>query len=391
MSITFIHTADWQLGKPFAGVDDDHNRVLIQQERINVLNRITQATQEKGAQFILVAGDLFDSPTPTKSTVCAACSAIGAMKVPVYAIPGNHDHGGPGSLWEQEFFRQECRQLAPNFHVLLEAKPMVLEQVVIFPCPLLRRHESTDPTAWLRSPSLDLACFGDKARVVIAHGSVQGFAAQASEEEETEGVLPNQIDLARLPEGAFDYIALGDWHGCKEVAPKAWYSGTPELDRFPKGSEHDPGKVLSVTARRGELPVVQRLTSALFGWHELEFEFADDSALAQLEERITALVGNRAGQDLLRLRLSGALGIEATTRLESRFEAWKARLLRLKLSNETVVSPSQAEVEALRDRPFDPLISRVAEKLLTTAGAGGEEAAIARVALRELYAVCQAN
>ena len=29
------------------------------------------------------------------------------MDVPVLAIPGNHDHAGPGTVWEQDFFRRE--------------------------------------------------------------------------------------------------------------------------------------------------------------------------------------------------------------------------------------------------------------------------------------------
>jgi DNA repair exonuclease SbcCD nuclease subunit len=65
MSITSIHTGDWQLGKPFAGVEDDNNRVLLQQERINVLGRIAHLAEESGARFNIVAGDLFDSPTPS--------------------------------------------------------------------------------------------------------------------------------------------------------------------------------------------------------------------------------------------------------------------------------------------------------------------------------------
>jgi DNA repair exonuclease SbcCD nuclease subunit len=218
---------------------------------------------------------------------------------------------------------------------------------------------------------------------------VQGFAAPDTDEEGAGEGLPNQIDLDRLPVDTFDYIALGDWHGAKEVAPKAWYPGTPELDRFPKGGDHAPGKVLMVTARRGGLPDVLPLATARLGWHELDFQFADDSALAQLEERVVSLIGGRASQDLLRLRLSGILGIEATTSLERTLEAWKARLLRIKLSNETILAPSQSEMEALQNRPCDPLISRVSAKLLAVADGGDEEAAIARTALRELYASCQ--
>ena len=37
---TFLHTADWQLGKPFAGVEDPDKRVLLQHERLNAGRRI---------------------------------------------------------------------------------------------------------------------------------------------------------------------------------------------------------------------------------------------------------------------------------------------------------------------------------------------------------------
>ena len=116
----FIHTADWQIGKPFARIDDAHKSALVQQDRLNMLQRIGEAAKEHRAEFILVAGDLFDTPTVTKATVSAACSAIGSLGIPVLAIPGNHEHGGPASIWEQPFFQREQASLAPNFRIILK-------------------------------------------------------------------------------------------------------------------------------------------------------------------------------------------------------------------------------------------------------------------------------
>ena len=110
--------------------------------------------------------------------------------------------------------------------------------------------------------------------------------------------------------------------------------------------------------------------------------------MAQLELEINTLTGARAGQDLLRLEVRGSLGIEATMRLEGMLDAWQARLLRLKLSNSTVIAPSEAEIQALTQRASDPLISCVAAKLVRAAAGVGEEAAAARLALRELHAAC---
>jgi len=379
MAARFLHTADWQLGKPFAGVEDVQKRSILQQERIEVLKRIATAAQEHGAEFILVAGDVFDSSAATKATVSAACAAIRDMGRPVFIIPGNHDHGGPGSVWEQPFFLREQQSLAPNLRVLLKPEPVECESAILYPCPLLRRHESTDTTAWLRTLDID----ADKPRVVLAHGSVQGFGTQDDDEEAGAGV--NQIDLDRLDDGRFDYIALGDWHGTKQVNPRAWYAGTPEPDRFPRGEGNDPGHALVVTAGRGELPAVNRLDTARIGWHQTAFHFDDDSALDRLEAELQKLSGNRARQDLLRLELSGSLGIEAASALESMIESWQARLVRLKLYDQTRIAPSPPELMALTERASDPLIARVARQLVEQQSGDSEEAAIARTALRVLY------
>ena len=389
MSITFVHTADWQLGKPFARVSDTEKRALMRQERIQVIERIGNLATERGATFIVVAGDLFDTPTVSKATVSQACSAIGKIKIPVIAIPGNHDHGGPGSLWEQSFFQRERESLAPNLQVLFAEVPLELDDAVIFPCPLMRRHEANDPTAWLREfDDEGLKKFGDKPRIVLAHGSTQDFGGAGGDDEEGGGGVPNLINLDRLSQDCFDYIALGDWHGTRAISDRAWYSGTPEPDRFPKGALNIPGNVLVVTAERAAAPGVEPVATAALGWHHFDFEFASDDDISTLCERFDQLVENRAGRDLLRLDLRGSLGIEATTRLEDLLQSWESRLLRMKLSNETVIAPNAEEIEALTQRAEDPLISSVAGQLLAKSRAQDtDEAAIAHIALRELHAL----
>lgn len=387
-TIRFVHTADWQIGKSYASVEEAHNRALLQQERVEVIRRIGALARQHEASFVLVAGDLFDSPTPTKSVVSAACAAIGSIELPVLAIPGNHDHAGPGSVWEQEFFERERASLAPNFRILRTPEPVEVGDAVLFPCPLLRRSESVDTTAWLRDGGAFEGA-GNKVRIVLAHGSTQGFESSGDDDEFSE--TSNRIDLARLDQAAFDYIALGDWHGTKQVAAKAWYSGTPEIDRFPKGDLNDPGNVLLVTAGRERPCVVENLRTARFGWHRLQRCLMEDEAVERLREEIDALLENRAQQDLLRLELSGALGFHATTKLEDLLESLRARLLRLRLSNSTVLAPSEAELQALTGRVSDPLVARVAQQLSTLAAGEGESARVAQVALRELHAACRSR
>jgi DNA repair exonuclease SbcCD nuclease subunit len=384
----FIHTADWQIGKPFARVADAGKLARLRHERIEAITRIGAVVRDKEAAFVLVAGDLFDSTTPEKSTVSAACAAIGSIGVPVLAIPGNHDHAGPGSIWEQEFFKREQQTLAPNFRLLATPEPVEVCGVVILPCPLLRKQETGDTTAWLRNEAAWTAAAVDMPRVLLAHGSVQGFSS-VSDGEESSG-QPNLIDLSTLTSATFDYIALGDWHGTKQVSPNAWYSGTPELDRFLKGEKHNPGNVLCVDlVARGQVPTVTMVRTAHFGWHDETFLLVDDDSLTHLEQRLVDVLGPRAQEDLLRLVVEGPLGLAGDNRLKQIIESLEARLLRLKLENNVQVIPSEEELAQLTGRAGDPLISAVSARLVEQQNQGGESAAVARRALRELYVAVQ--
>jgi hypothetical protein len=381
--ITFIHTADWQLGKPFASVRDVAKQAIIQQERLEGIRRIRGIVQERRASFVLVAGDLFDSPTPTKTVVAQALGVIGEIPVPVYAIPGNHDHGGLGSLWEQPFFVSEHRTRAPNLHVLLDRRPVERDDAVLLPCPLVRRHETTDPTAWVRD--LDFAAFGDRPRVVLAHGSSGTFVSQA-DAEDVAGP-PNVIAVEALPLADLDYLALGDWHGFKQAGPKAWYAGTHETDRFPKSGQR-PGHVACVTASRGAAPVVEAIPTGRLAWLEATLDLSDDGP-RRCEETLAALTRD-AGFDrcLVDLSLAGRVSLGSRRELDGVLESWSHRLLRLDVSDEVALAPSADEVRELTTRADDPIISRVATELVRRIEAGGDDADDAREAIGILHGLC---
>lgn len=373
----FLHTADWQIGKPFGSVSKMDMRVILQQERIGAIGRMADVVRQHQATFVLVAGDLFDSPSPEKAIVSKACEAIGRLEVPVFAIPGNHDHGGPLGPWQQDFFKQEQERLAPNLRVLLEPAPVVVGDAVLFPCPLLRRHEPDDLTAWLRFPS-ELAEYGERARIVLAHGSTQGFGG------DDDDAAPNQLDLGALNESDWDYVALGDWHGTKQVAAKAWYAGTPEPDRFPRGDDYAAGQVLVVDAARGRPPKVDAAQTGGFGWHRLAQHFNADADLSQLAAGYESLIGGRVHRDLLRLEVSGALGLNALAELEKLLVTWDSRLLRLEQSGSVMLAPTEADLDRLTKRAADPITSRVAT-LLKSRLDDPETRAVAQAALRELH------
>jgi len=386
MPTRFLHTADWQLGKPYERIDnDDDKRSLASQARFDVLKTIGERIKAHQAEFVLVAGDLFDSITPSNANVSKAFERMGRWNVPVFIIPGNHDHGGPGSLWENDYLVSEQRKLAPLVKVLLEKTPFVHGDVVIYPCPLLRRTDTADLTAWLRDPAVHPTEHLGKTRIILAHGTVQGFGSSADEEEDAPGEA-NLIDVKRLPAAEYDYVALGDWHGTTEVTPKAWYSGTPETDRFPKGADNDPGNILEVVAGRGLQPVVSKIRTSHLNWVSLDYRFTADEEVAGLEAKLLTEILTKADQTLIKLHFTGSLGIKASGDLQKLYAIIRARSIRLKLKDEVGIAPTQDEINQLCNNQHDKLIAIVATKLVELTKTNPAEAPKASLALRELFA-----
>ena len=403
--LRFLHTADWQLGKPFAGITDPLKRSRVQQERFNAVRRIKKVVADFEPEFLVVCGDLFDSPTATNATIVAALDGIAALEIPVYVIPGNHDYGGGGSIWDRPFFKSEAKRLANNLSVLRLREPVELERAVLLPCPMGRRHEIEDPTLWLRQ--LDYSTLPDKPRIVLAHGSVEDFGKSPgamadalairseSEPELIEGFAPNIINIERLPTDELDYIALGDWHGGLQVTEKAWYCGTPEPDRFPKSGQLT-GRLIAATVSRAEpRPTVEWVETGRLQWHSGEISVSDASGAASVDRWLSA-VTEPQGFDtaLARVVLRGSLTLDGRRELDQVKESWAARLLRFDVDEKISITPSEAEIQSLAERDEDPILSGVAGELISrlagTELSPAEVSPEARIVLEEALAVLHA-
>ena len=387
--LRFIHTADWQIGKPYGTVADEQKRFRLQQERLAAVGRLRDAVRLEQAQLVLVAGDLFDSPTPAAASVLEVLETIGEMDVPVLVIPGNHDHAAPGTVWHRDDFQRHQRQLAPNLQLLLERQPLLLDEAVLLPCPLLRNQDSSDPCQWLRG--LDWSSLpADVPRIVLAHGGVHGFGGRDYEgDEEAQVGANNLIDLAALPPDQVDYIALGDWHSLKQVSPQAWYPGTPEPDRFDQGEDNQRGQVLLVQLERGAPPEVRPLPTGRIRWHAISVRFSGEADLDRLERQLDELTAGRVARDLLRLEVSGSLSLAGHRRYQQLISDLNQRLLRLRLKGDCQQAPEAAELEELTARTEDPLIAQVAQQLQHRLGResdpDSDEAGLIRTALCELF------
>ncbi len=368
--VRFLHTADLQLGKPFEAVPGDSG-ARLRELRFEVIDRIGSVARERGVDFVLVAGDVFDANTVHERVVAQACSRLGRFPCPVFLLPGNHDClDGPTSVFRTPAF---VRQQPDQVHVLGDFEPRSVAEgkAVLFPAPLLRRRSTGDTTSHF-SRELGRDKFSQAVRIGVAHGSVVGFEGQDG--EATNSIAPDRAQQAEL-----DYLALGDWHGTFQVDDRTWYSGTPEPTHH---KDNDQGNLLFVEVEAtGSLPRVERLPIARTTWLRHSAELASDEDIASIGRWFDAL--DRPEDTLVRLELRGHLSLEGQTRLDGLLQHHGARLLDLRLRGPgTVLEATDAELDRLGGQGY---LRDVVQRLRSTVRAEGEDAAVAAAALQLLH------
>lgn len=337
----FIHTADWQVGKPFRNFGD--RDVLLRQARLTAIETIGRLALAEGAPHVLVAGDLYDTEAPSQKTLLEPIERMrNVPAVSWHIIPGNHDYHRGNGLWD----RARALGLPSNVHLHLapEAAPLG-DGAVLLPAPLRRKSEVNDLTEWMDGAETAPG----KIRIGLAHGSVQGF--------DSSGEANNPIAADRARRAGLDYLALGDWHRTLQVGPATWYAGTPEADRF---NSQEIGQVLLVdVAGPGAAPMVTPLRTGAHRWLAQAEELSGAADLDGLEARL------RATPDLtgllMRLTVKGTLDLTARADLDHRLAALEAAMFWLEPNLADLhVRPTLADLEKI---DFDGVLREAAETL----------------------------
>src|SRR5580704_4971324 len=293
-----IHSADWQIGKVFKqfGAKEETLRLA----RLAAVERLGQLALTQSSKHVLVAGDVYDSETPSPVTLRAPIERMkGFTGVHWHLLPGNHDPHRPEGVWD----RLAQTDLPTNIHLHLTPMPFSLEEhAVLLPAPLVRKAEADDITAWMNGASTPPGTL----RIGLAHGSITNFGS--------EGEATNPIDPGRCKSAGLDYLALGDWHRTLQVGPSAWYAGTPEPDR---AGRQEQGTVLLVDLPGSGAPAsVTPLVTGTYRWLTRIERLSDAGDLSDFEQRL------RNEPDLprliLRLQLEGSLPIAAFAELQRR-------------------------------------------------------------------------
>lgn len=235
MSLTFIHTADWHLGRAYHGIGP--NAVHSRTWRFDAVRKVYELAVQENAAFILVAGDVFQTGTPPKPVVDEAVALLRDAPVPTIVIPGNHDPLVEGSVWRRHDFFEKLQGIA-NITLALATDPIKLASAgaVVFPCPVTSKRSPEDVTLTIPKGTRG----GSEFRIGLAHGIWQGYDGQEHYE--------NFVDARRADLSGLDYLALGDLHSYTlpeypSAKARSYYSGTIECTAC---DEQRPGHALAV-------------------------------------------------------------------------------------------------------------------------------------------------
>ena len=356
MPLKFVHSADWHLGQTYWGLGAQTTRSRAW--RFDAVRRLWQVAAQNDAEFILVAGDVFDTETPSDAVREQTVELLREAPRPVYLIPGAADAGAEGSVWFSALWRGELTGLN-HVHPLLTPEPLAIENnVTLFPCPVVRKRDSRDATAWL--PRADR---GERFKIGLAHGYLRGYSL-----DETRTLNVIAADCAAR--AGLDYLALGGDHAA--TAPddnaasraRSYYAGAPEI-----GARDDAncGYALLVQIEHpGDAP---RVTPHKVGAIELHDWGAREIAGQTDWESLAAGAGNldNPAQTIVRAQLRG----EVSPALYGVIQVWLAKrrdqLLGVDVSLEQLHAlPSREDFAALKlERLEESVLDQLGQTLQT--------------------------
>ena len=250
-----LHTSDWHLGKRLFKLDRS-------EEHARFLNWLLQTLIDQKIDLLIVAGDIFDVPTPPHGSLEMFYEFLHRVsvetKTETLIIAGNHDSGllleAPSKLLTPHRVKVWGKlSVKPEDHWY--SVKVGNEQLDGCAIPFFRSYEllpngEGDALAVLKTY---LTKPKTAPTLLMLHHLAGIFEAAGSEQVITlSGVdsIPHEV-----LEG-FDYVALGHIHKPQKIGKSAYYSGSPIPMRF---SETHPKSVMILELKDGKFEIEKLL------------------------------------------------------------------------------------------------------------------------------------
>ncbi|RAE30089.1 DNA repair exonuclease, partial [Burkholderia multivorans] len=172
---------------------------------------------ERGAEFVLVCGDVFESNQLDRAIVSRSFEVLSAFTVPVVLLPGNHDPLDAASIYDSPAFTSRQPE---QVRVLRDSAPVeVLPGTEVVGAPWFSKRPLHDLVAAATDDLAEVA--PGRIRIIAGHGAVSSLDPdRESVATIDEANLRCVVDADRA-----QFVALGDRHATYEVAERIWYPG----------------------------------------------------------------------------------------------------------------------------------------------------------------------
>lgn len=322
-SIRFIHSSDWQLGMTRAFLSPEAAS-RFSQARIDAISALGKLANEHAAQFIIVAGDVFESNQLSRQTLMRAIDALESLPVPIFLLPGNHDPLDASSI----FSTKEIAASSDHIIVLTDMQPVPVPGVPgveVVGAPWRTKHPSSD---LCRDLAESLQPADGVMRVAVAHGQVDTLSPDHSR--------PEIIDLAQVEQaikaGKFHYLGLGDRHSVTEVGStgRVHYSGAPVATAF---DEVDPNKALLVELESGDGCTVEPLLAGNWSFVAEQLQMNGPEDLAQFEKWLDEVPNKEC--TVVKVGFQGSINLATAAALDELIETRAEIFASLRLRERT--------------------------------------------------------
>lgn len=188
--VHILHAADLHLDAPFAALTAEQARQRREEQRL-LLDKLADTAIERGADLVVLAGDLLDSAQTYRETAQALAAALGRIPAPVAIAPGNHDFYGPGSLYAAPIWPKNVLIFRENGVQSVDLPGLTLHGAA-FTGPF----RDSSPLSGFHAPETE------KPSVMVLHGDVEGTGRY--------GPIPRK----EIAQSGLTYLALGHIHAC---------------------------------------------------------------------------------------------------------------------------------------------------------------------------------
>lgn len=294
-----LHTSDWHVGRRIRGRDrsEEHREVLAE---------LVGLADEHEVDLTLVAGDVFDTASPTPAAEHIVWRALLDLSeiAPVLVVAGNHDSparldavapileraavtvvGAPRSPLEGGVVAIDELGLRVAMLPFVSQRSIVKAEDIMGSDPDQHAGQYEDRMRRLIEV-LTAAMTTDTVNVLLSHLTVYGALAGGG--ERTAHIFGYAIPTSLFP-GHLSYVALGHLHRQQKMphSSPVWYSGSPLQLDF--GEVADQKGALLVKAEPGRPASVEELPLSS-GRRLVELTGTLEQVIARAEETEGAYV-----------------------------------------------------------------------------------------------------